>query len=79
MLECRSQLDDSGCMSVMDKFSPQNLDNESEEFKDRLNFLNGCISFQHDQVNVFFREMQKIMGPEDPAGDDKDNEAQEQS
>jgi hypothetical protein len=50
----------------MDKFSPQELDNESEEFKNRLDYLSGTITFAHDQINIMFADMQRFLTDEEP-------------
>ncbi|KAI0028516.1 hypothetical protein K488DRAFT_89663 [Vararia minispora EC-137] len=46
----------------LDKFSPQELDKESDEFIKQLDYFSEAISFHHEQVSIMFSDMQRLVG-----------------
>jgi len=64
--------EDSSQYEWMDKFTPQGLDKESSEFITRLDYLSGCISFRHNQIDILLSDLKNFLTANKEEVDDEE-------
>ena len=52
-------------------YIPQNLDKESFEFRESLEFLNTAFTFERSQLPLFIRTLHQHMGGDEESDDGK--------
>lgn len=70
ILENKSQLVDTV------HYLPQDLDKESPEFVEALDFLNESFTFERSQLSLFIRTLHEHMSGEDSSDDRSDDQVQ---
>ncbi|KAI0311601.1 hypothetical protein OF83DRAFT_1177414 [Amylostereum chailletii] len=56
-------------VALMGMHKPVGIENESEDFKQRLGYYSDVISFHYDQVDVYMKEIEQCLSPDEQDAD----------